>query len=263
MRVFQKLYHKVFVGSRTSGVYPDVAAARRAIPADRKVGYDHEEAANLYPWLAEHTKISDFAVLFHFAQIVRPGMRIFDFGGNIGVLYYAYGRRWKLPPDVQWIVCDVPAVVEAGRAHAALHPSPGLSFTTNFEDAAGTDVLLTSGTLQCVEDDFARMLSRLGDRKPPHLFVNRMPLWDRPAFVTLQDLGPVIYPYQVFNRAAFLTSMSAQGYSVLDQWECPEKVLSIRFRPQLRIRSFDGYYFGLPGVMLSTTEGRVIAPEGR
>jgi putative methyltransferase (TIGR04325 family) len=118
----QQLLRRLFIGSGVTGVYPNYAAALAAVPKNRKVGYN-KESSNLYPYLLEFTKISDFAALFYLSQLARPGYRIFDFGANIGVLFYNYQRRWTIPPDVTWTVCDVPAVIEAGREYARTHPS--------------------------------------------------------------------------------------------------------------------------------------------
>ena len=133
-------------------------------------------------------------------------------------------------------------MVEAGRRYASEHPSAGLAFTSNFRDAAGADVLLTSGTLQVIDDDFGPMLEQLGDGRPEHLLINRVPMWDQPELVSLQDLGTIVYPYRIFERARLLASLRTAGYEVRDQWTCPEKQISIRFRPWIRIRAFDGYY---------------------
>jgi hypothetical protein len=43
-------------------------------------------------------------------------------------------------------VCDLPAVIEAGREFAKTRRRDALNFTSNFEDAAGVDLLFTSGT---------------------------------------------------------------------------------------------------------------------
>ncbi len=243
MGLAAKLHHKLFVGSGVRGVYPSFAQARAAVPRHSKVGYDNKESGNLYPYLMEHTKISDFAALFHFTQLVKPGSHIFDFGGNTGPLYYAYSRRWALPAGVKWTVCDVPAVIEFGRDLAKTRPSEGLVFTSRFEDAAGADLLLTSGTLQYVEEGLPSLLERLGDAKPRHVLANRTALWDKPTFATLQDLGPVVCPYQVRNRAEFIAMMEGTGYRIADCWECPESGLSVRFRPQYRVRPYFGLLF--------------------
>ncbi len=243
MGLANKLFHKVFVGSGVHGVYPKFAAARAAAPKGRKLGYDNQESSNLYPYLLDFTKISDFAALFYFTQLVGPGTRIFDFGGNTGVLYYSYQRRWKLPGNVTWTVCDVPAVIEAGQELAKTRPSPGLSFTSEFADAAGSDLLLTSGTIQYVEESLPTLLTKLGRRTPKHILANRIPLWDKPAIATLQNLGPVTCPYQIFNRQEFLAGMEGAGYRVADTWECPESGISVRWHPSARLRGYTGILF--------------------
>jgi putative methyltransferase (TIGR04325 family) len=237
----QKLLRRLFIGSGVTGVYPSRAAALAAIPKKRKVGYDNKESSNMYPYLLEFTKISDFAALFYLSQLVVPGFRIFDFGGNTGVLFYSYQRRWTMPPDVQWMVCDVPAVIEAGRQFARTRPSEGLSFTSNFEDVAGADLLFTSGTLQYVPETFAELLAKLGANKPRFILANRTALWDGPTFVTLQSLGPVVCPYRVQNRKEFVAGLEAQGYRVKDTWECPESGINVRWHIYHRIKAYAGY----------------------
>jgi putative methyltransferase (TIGR04325 family) len=237
----QKLLRRIFIGSGVTGVYPSYAAALAAIPKQRKVGYDNEESSNMYPYLLEFTKISDFAALFYLSRLVKPGYRIFDFGGNTGVLFYSYQRRWTMPPDVKWTVCDVPAVIEAGREFARTRPSEGLSFTSIFEDAAGADLLFTSGTLQYVPDTLPELLTKLGDAKPRLILANRTALWDGPTFATLQSLGPVVCPYRVQNRKEFVAGLEAQGYRVKDSWECSESGINVRWHLRHRIKAYAGF----------------------
>jgi putative methyltransferase (TIGR04325 family) len=237
----QKLLRRIFIGSGVTGVYPSYAAALAAIPKQRKVGYNNQESSNMYPYLLEFTKISDFAALFYLSRLVTPGYRIFDFGGNTGVLFYSYQRRWTMPPDVQWTVCDVPAVIEAGREFARTRPSEGLSFTSNFEDAAGADLLFTSGTLQYVPETLPELLTKLGDAKPHLILANRTALWDGPTFATLQSLGPVVCPYRVQNRKEFLAPLEALGYRVKDTWECPESGINVRWHLRHRIKTYVGF----------------------
>jgi putative methyltransferase (TIGR04325 family) len=237
----QKLLRRLFIGSGVTGVYPSHAAALAAIPKKRKIGYDNKESSNMYPYLLEFTKISDFAALFYLSQLAQPGYRIFDFGGNTGILFYNYQRRWTMPPDTTWTVCDVPAVIEAGREFARTHPSEGLHFTSNFEDAASADLLFTSGTLQYVPETLAELLTKVGDAKPRYILANRTALWDGPTFVTLQSLGPVVCPYRVQNRKEFVTSLEAHGYRVKDTWECPESGINVRWRIRYRIKAYAGF----------------------
>jgi putative methyltransferase (TIGR04325 family) len=237
-----KLLRRVFIGSGVTGVYPNYAAALAAVPKKRKVGYDNKESSNMYPYLLDFTKISDFAALFYLSQLAKPGYRIFDFGGNTGVLYYNYQRRWTMPDNLQWTVCDVPAVIEAGREFARRRPSQGLRFTPNFEDAAGADLLFTSGTVQYLPETLAELLSKLGDAKPRHILANRTALWDGPTFVTLQSLGPVVCPYRVQNRKEFVAGLEALGYRVKDAWECPESGINVRWHIRHRIKGYAGVF---------------------
>jgi putative methyltransferase (TIGR04325 family) len=237
----QRLLRRLFIGSGVTGVYPTYAAARAAVPASRRVGYDNPETSNMYPFLLELSRISDYAALFYLSRLVQPGYRIFDFGGNTGVLFYNYQRRWTMPPGVQWIVCDLPLVIEAGREFAKTRPSEGLSFTSNFEDAAGADLLITSGTLQYVPETLAELVAELDDAKPGHVLVNRTAMWDRETFFTLQSLGPVVCPYRVQNRKEFVAGMEAQGYFVKDTWECPECKINVRWHIHHRIRAYAGF----------------------
>ena len=237
----QKLLRRLFIGSGVTGVYPSYAAALAAVPKTRKIGYDNPETSNMYPFLLELSRVSDFAALFYLSQLATPGYRIFDFGGNTGVLYYNYQRRWTMPSGLQWTVCDVPAVIEAGREFAETRPSDGLNFTSNFDDAVGADLLFTSGTLQYVPETLAQLIAKLGDAKPRDVLVNRTALWEGETFFTLQSLGPVVCPYRVQNRKEFVTGMEQQGYRIKDSWDCPESKINVRGHIHHRVRAYAGF----------------------
>ncbi|HEY3989584.1 MAG TPA: methyltransferase, TIGR04325 family [Acidobacteriaceae bacterium] len=236
----QKLLRRLFIGSGVTGVYASYAAALAAVPKGRKVGYDNEETSDMYPYLLGFTKVSDFAALFYLNQLAKPGYRIFDFGGNTGFLFYNYQSRWAMPAGLEWTVCDVPAVIEAGRELARTRPSEGLSFTSSFADSTGADMLLTSGTLQYIPETLAELLAKLADPKPRHILANRTALWDGPTFFTLQSIGPVVCPYRVQNRKEFVAELEAQGYRVKDAWDCPESRISVRWRIRHRIKAYAG-----------------------
>ena len=62
----------------------------------------------------EAHKARALAERFTFADPVgalRAGARrLFEFGGHVGVAYYAYRSHLTLPEGFSWTVCDVPAV---------------------------------------------------------------------------------------------------------------------------------------------------------
>ncbi len=232
--------HRVFAGAGVTGVYATYEAAVAAAPKGSPIGYDHTETSNLYSYLLDYTKISDYAALFYLSRLLQPGSRLFDFGGNTGVLYYSYQRRWALPPGAHWTVCDVPAVVRAGEEFARNRPSEGLAFTSRFEDAAGADLLFTSGTLQYVPKTLPALLAPLGDAMPRRVLVNRTALWPGETFYTLQPVFAAHCPYRVQNRVEFVSGMEALGYRICDEWECPESAIHVRWHPRHRIDRYLG-----------------------
>src|SRR6267142_5260789 len=110
-------------------------------------------------------------------------MKLFDFGGHIGVTYFGYARVLPAVAEIDWIVCDLPAVVERGRRVREERGAPrALSFTTDFASAADADVLLAAGAVQYIERDFHELLAGL-PRRPAHVLLNKLPLTAGPRFV--------------------------------------------------------------------------------
>ena len=224
------------------GVFRSFADARQAIPSWRRVGYDHREAANLYVDHLDWVKPGEEPLLRWVSQLVPDHRSFFDFGGNIGRSYYVYRRLVTFPSDLRWLICDVPAVVEAGRELAWQRQATGLAFTTEFSQANGHDVLLTCGALHYVEQGLAELLAPLSD-KPRHLLINRVPLWERPTYYTIMDIGPACCPYRVGNRAEFIASLERVGYELVDSWPCPDTSCHVLFRPSLTLSQMTGMYF--------------------
>jgi len=224
------------------GVFGSFEEARRSAPAKGRVGYDHTELARLYDSRLDRAFPSDYPLLFWLQQLVPQVSSVFDWGGHIGVSYYAYARYLKLPPQLRWIVADVPAIVEEGRALAASRGAVGLSFTSEFADCDGVDVFLANGSLQYVETPLAESLGRL-KRRPPHLFVNKLPADGGASFVTLENTVHSFNPYRVFNRDAFVASISELGYKLVDTWETPDVTFSLPLHRERSLKAYSGFYF--------------------
>src|SRR3546814_18670028 len=78
--------------------------------------------------------------------------KVFDLGGHLGQAYYGFSGYLEYPDGLEWRVQDVPAVVEAGRQRALTHDQDKrLTFTNDFTDAEGCDVLITPRALHCLE----------------------------------------------------------------------------------------------------------------
>ena len=228
------------------GVFPSWAAAMSAIPPGNPVGYDQEAAKTMFTtYPTTLTRPSDYAVLLHLRNIAKPGMRVVDVGGSIGTAYYLALKYYPMPEPFEWNVFDVPAVLEAGRQVALREgeKSKALRFISKCGDAGNCDIFFSSGALQLIEDTLPGMLQQL-PQLPEHILINRIPVWDRDAIVTLNDMGFSLAPYNVFNRKEWISSVEKLGYKLVDQWACLESnFFSIRFHPRSRIRAYSGFYF--------------------
>ncbi len=231
------------VRGRFRGVFETYDAAERAIPKGRLAGYDHPEAAMIYIDHMSKAKDSDYPALFWLDRILADCRSVFDCGGNIGVTYYKFGNYIDYPVDLKWLICDLPEIIKAGQEIAVERAAP-LSFTTRMEEADDYDVFLGMGAIQYLPKPLAQSLCEL-NRRPKHVLINRIPLYDGPMFVTLDNVGPVVCAYQVFNRQQFLSSICDIGYDLVDSWTTPELACVIRWHPSQSFHAHSGLYFRL------------------
>lgn len=227
-----------------AGIYESFDAAVNAIPKGARVGYDHAELADRHTEEIGHIWPSDYPTLFWLAALLKPEMTVFDLGGSTGLLFYGFRKYLAYPAGLRWTVCDVPAVTSRGGELAKVNEVKELSFTTRIEDAEAADVLLTSGSLQFIPTPLWVLLARLSER-PRHLIINRVPLTDGAGFVTLQNIGRAICPYQIWNRTEFMQAIENVGFEVIDSWETPEFSCYIPFHPERSVRAYCGMYLRL------------------
>ncbi len=224
-----------------SGVYPSFAAANAAIPAGRNNSYDNPESATFLGYKGS-IRSSDYPVLFWLEKLLPKNPHVFDFGGYLGISYYSFQKLLNYPPDLQWMIYDVPAVATAGAKLAeekdARHQ---LSFTTSLERAQDFPLFLSFGSLQFPELTFAESFGKL-TKRPAHVLINKLPFTDLETFYTLHNMGPALAPYRIANRKEFLQSAFDLGYELVDSWENPEFGCYIPFHPDHSVRAFSGMY---------------------
>jgi putative methyltransferase (TIGR04325 family) len=231
------------------GVFSTFNGALQAIPVNSRVGFNHSEI-HLRPveQLTTGRKLGefdprDYPVLVWLNSAFKHSSTLFDLGGNTGGSYYAYRNYLRYPDDLSWVVCDVPAVSQAGEELARNTNSPGLSFTVDFMEAEGADILLTCGTLQYLEASLAELLGQL-HTKPLYLLINRVPFYDAKSFVTVQNIGYAFTPYKIQNYSEFIASLTSLGYELIDTWH-DRRTCSIPFHPKRFVRAYHGFYFHL------------------
>ncbi len=248
LHVRKRRYERLFASANDMqlfrGVYASFPEALRHVPATRPVGYDNPGPSAMYRDLVDTVTPRDYALMFWLRDALDQGARrIFDFGGHVGIKYYAYSRYVAFPDDLRWNVCDVPAVVESGRQFAGVMAgSDKLSFTTRFEDCAACDVFFAAGSLQYVEEPLSARLLRL-EQRPARLLLSGLPLHAGRTFVTLQSIGTAYCAYWAWNRAEFVSALEAVGYRLRDEWSNPEKSLRVPFHEHAHVPTYTGLLF--------------------
>lgn len=252
-RYFQELeYERQFAGNCYGcfrGVYETFEEAIEAAPKTKNIGYDNAELAQDYQHGVELSTIinsHDYPILFWLNSIFNSqpnNLNLFDFGGNVGTHFYAYQKYLKYPTNLNWVVCDLPAIVEAGKTLAQKRGCSGLVFTEQFAEANEKDIFLASGSIQYVEDLSISLASL--SAKPHHLLLNILPLYEGEKFVTLQNGGRVFYPSYVFNKANFILGLNQIGYEMIDIWQDSYSLFNIPLYPEKSGSFFHGIYFKL------------------
>jgi putative methyltransferase (TIGR04325 family) len=228
------------------GVYPDFQRALAAIPPEIMTGYDHCEAAALYGPQLDNLLPSDYPVVYWLRKLIKPDSRIFDLGGHVGLLFYSSRKYLGSPGPSDWLICDLREIIAAGRKLANERRASGLSFTVDYARADGYNIYLASGCLQYIDAPLSQLLAKL-TTLPAHLIINRLPLSDGEPFITLQNIGPVVCPYRIFNRSAFVSSLCASGYELIDIWRCAELSCTIPFHQDRTVHAYTGMYLYLRG----------------
>lgn len=216
------------------------AAARQFEPA----AHNHPEAIKTHLVLSTRLRASDYAVLFWLSELRLAQLRVFDFGGNVGNLYYSYGSYLeKDERRLTWTVFDLPTVMDEGRKLAKERGVRELRFASSVEEGSGSDVLLASGALHYWEKDLRSFLQQFA-AVPKHIFVNRTPVHaQRDAFITVQTTDSYAVPCLVRNESAMIAEFAAEGYKLADRWPVLELALRMPLFPDYALPNYSGFYF--------------------
>ena len=225
-----------------TGVYDSRLAAERDIPTTRNRGWDNEQAAQMWLEQIDRMQPTAYAPFFWLSNLLREGSVVIDFGGSIGLSYYSYVRRRKLPAGAKWIVVELPHLAAVGQKVALRENAAQLEFVTDLATTPACDILLCAGTLQYIDESVASVLQNLR-ALPQHLLLNKLPLSKGQPYWTLQNFGPAISPYRVFNEKEFLDSLQDAGYALRDRWVVPELACDVPFHPRYCVPQFSGLYY--------------------
>lgn len=223
------------------GIYPSFDTAMAAIPHNRTVGCDNDASA--YRVVDDRLRIHgyDYPVMFWLSRLLPDNRFIFDWGGNVGISYFAYRRCMEYPDGITWLVNDVPSAIALGRHMAAGESASGLRFTEDLDELPSANILLAAGSMHLIEEPM-RALSRV-PRLPEHVLINKLPAYDLPAAVTLCNMGTALCPYHLFNRTEFIAGFERLGFTLIDQWRNDDMGCRIPLHRDHSIDAFSGFYF--------------------
>jgi putative methyltransferase (TIGR04325 family) len=246
--LLERFYEKRFARNGYGafrGVFVSFEEAERSAPKNKPLGFATQDYAEEFADRRSRIFSFDYPVMFWLAPLLSAPIRLFDFGGHCGTHFYAYAQYIDYSPELQWVVCDMPEIMKYGMQIAVEQGKKQLTFAEGFADADGADVLLAAGSLQYVGSPiFSVSLASLRSR-PRHLVLNKLPLYDGPTFVTLQNGGVAFHPMYVFNRRDFIESICGLGYRLVDQWTVPSHAGRIPFHPAASFPAHSGLYFRL------------------
>lgn len=224
------------------GVYSSFADAQRAAPRIKPLGYDAANSADWYLNRHDSVRHEDYPVLFWMREAFEDSRSVFEIGGHVGVAYYGFEQVLTYPADLMWTICDVPSVVSAGEALALSRGRKSVRFVTNAGQVEGADIVLAAGALQYIDTPSLSETVASFRVRPKHVLVNTTPVYDGPAFITLQSIGSAYCAYRVFNHEEFVRSLTTIGYSLVSTWQ-QERAFRLPRHPEKAFNHYTGFYF--------------------
>jgi putative methyltransferase (TIGR04325 family) len=203
-------------GYDAASILERVRAATRLV-CDGKAAYERDGIAFPKAWRSQHLQDA-------LERVVTPpdGLRVLDFGGSLGSLYWQHRDCLERRGRVLWRVVEQPHFVDVGRREFA---SDGLSFWASLEEAMhgwSAHTLLVSGVLQYLSDPLGFLQSALAQGFP-YVIIDRLPLLAGTARrLTIEfvppDLGLASYPAWFLGEDLVLP-LFASRYDLLTGWK--------------------------------------------
>ena len=204
------------------GSYADGAILERVVAASRRVrdgqaAYERDGFAFTEPRL-NHPLL---AALFRAAVGSHGELRVIDFGGAMGSLYWQHRHAFTGLRHLEWRVVEQAHYVAAGRRE---FETPALSFWPDLRSASEgppANVAVLSSVLQYIPEPYAVIdeVVRLG---PAWIFIDRLPLLEGPTDrLTIEhvppDIGTETYPAWFLSEERFVKAVSGR-YRTVDRF---------------------------------------------
>lgn len=205
--------------SEWSGDYPDWASAEAAsegydntVILDRVTAATREVLAGRAAFERDSVTFTEFAydprVLSSLKDVMNSShgiLRVTDFGGSLGSLYYQY-RPWLVEARrIQWVVIEQPHFVQRGQE---ITPPGDLSFVSSLRDTSEEmkcGVLLLGSVLSYIQEPW-KLIQEAISLNFQYILIDRTAcMRNRSTRLTVQHVPesvyPASYPAWLFNEA--------------------------------------------------------------
>lgn len=153
-------------------------------------------------------------------------LRVLDFGGSLGSMYYQHRFLFTSLSEVRWCIVEQPAFVEEGKRNFA---DERLKFYYSIEECLkenSVDVILLSSVLPYIGKPYD-LLESIKTNNFRYILFNKMHLTDKPDRITIQRVNPAIYrasyPCWFLNKQKFLDFMMEE-YELIFGFDNPDSV---------------------------------------
>lgn len=237
------------LGITYRGVYESFdqaqGAAESRLPSRYDVINEHkgEHLDQEIPIVDQRVLDIDYPLLFWLSRLMQPDQKIWELGGSLGQSFYSFERYFPYPDDIEWVIAELPAAVQAGQQIAAQRGEHRLRFRESGDTNVGykADLFLTAGTLQYMEPGVVEVLASL-DRLPTHVLIHNLPVHRTDEFWTLQYLDLCEVPYRIYSKESLVKGLESSGYELVDQWKNPRQI-EIPYHPEKKVDGYCGFYF--------------------
>jgi putative methyltransferase (TIGR04325 family) len=142
-------------------------------------------------------------------QATRPHLRVLDFGGSVGFLFYPLVGALARPDDLELHVVDNASICRAGRELFAGEPR----ITFHSELPGGPFDLVHLGSSIQYVNDWAWLVRELVVSTPEFLVFDDVPAGDIETFVSLQNYYGQQIPHWFFDVREFVATVTrVTGY---------------------------------------------------
>jgi putative methyltransferase (TIGR04325 family) len=222
--------------------FPSFDAAQSSASKYIAAGHEHPDEIRYHTSIADSIRESDYPVLFHLAPIAPTLRRVFDLGGHVGNVFYAYQHKLCFPPNLIWTVYDLPHKRPFAEKLAAERHETRIHFAGSPAEASGSDVFIASGSLHYFDQPLHEILRAL-DSPPPHVFVNRTPFSTGNSLITVQDNRSYLVPCALHSRSELISGMAGLDYELVSEWPVHERRLCVPLYPDMTAHTYEGFYF--------------------